>query len=65
MRDVVFAHVDAVDLDQAFVIGMQPLQQPRNRGLAGAAAPDDAERGSDRNLEGDAVERRGWSRPDI
>ena len=41
--DVVFAHVDPVDLDQAFVVGMQPLQQPRHGRLAGTAAAHETE----------------------
>ena len=57
MRDVVFAHVDTVDLDQPLVVGMKALQQPRHRRLAGAAAADNAERPADRHLEAHAVER--------
>ena len=34
MGKIVGADIDAVDLDQAFVIGMQPLQQSRDRGFA-------------------------------
>ena len=56
MRDVVFAHVDAVDLDEPLVIGVQALQQARDGGLAGAGAADHAEGPADGNLEGDAVE---------
>ena len=49
--DVVFAHVDPIDLDETLVVGVQPLEQACHRGLAGSAAADDAERMPDRNLE--------------
>ena len=58
MRNVVFADVDAVDLDHAFIIRMQALQQARHGRLARSASPDHAERRPDRNLEADVVERR-------
>ena len=58
MIDVVFAHVDAVDLDQAVVIGMQPLQQPRDGGLARAARPMIPKRRALGHLEGNILERR-------
>ena len=60
MTDVVFANVDPIDLDKAFVVRVEPLKQTRHRGLAGPAAADDAERVPDRNLEGNVVER--WRR---
>ena len=44
---------------------MQALQQAGHGRLAGAAAPDDAQRRPDRNLEGDAIEREIASRPCI
>src|SRR5208337_1729864 len=51
MADVVFAHVDPVDLDKALVIGVQALKQTRDCRLAGPAAADNAEGMSDGNLE--------------
>ena len=42
--DVVFADIDTVDLDQALVVRVQPLQEAGDRGFAGAAAAHDAER---------------------
>ena len=57
MRNIVFADVDAVDLDQALVIRMKALQQARDGRLARTAAPHDAQRRADGNLERDAIER--------
>ena len=36
--NIVFAHINAVDLDQPFVIGVQALQQPSNRRLPRSAS---------------------------
>ena len=62
MVDVVFAHIDAVDLDQTLVIGVQALQQPGDRGFAGPAAAHDPNRRALRDLERNLVER-GRRRP--
>ena len=60
MIDVVFAHVDAVDLDQPFVIGVKALQQPCDGGLARSAPAHDAQGRSLRHLERDVLQ--GWPR---
>src|SRR6185312_8414923 len=58
MVDVIFAHIDSIDLDKSFVVGVKPLQQARYRRLAGAATPDNSERVADRDFERHVVERR-------
>ena len=43
MIDIDLAQIVAVDLDEPLVVAVQQLQQARDRRLARAAAPDDAE----------------------
>ena len=52
MAQVDFLEVDAVELEEAAIVAVDPLQQPRDRRFSRAAAPDDAEHGSGRNVEG-------------
>ena len=54
---VVFAHVDPVDLDEALVVGVQPLEEARDRRFAGPASSDDAERVPDWDVKAEVVER--------
>ena len=61
--DVVFAHVDAVDLDQSLVIGMKALQQPRDRGLSRSASAHDAQGHTLRHIDRHVLSRLGPVRP--
>ena len=58
------AQIDAVDLDGAVLRVVQPAQQFRERGLAGAVLADDGERRAGGNRQIEAVEHRLAARPD-
>ena len=52
------AEVDAIDLDRAALRIVEPAQQLRERGLAGAVLADDRERRTGGNREVEAIEHR-------
>ncbi len=60
--EVVLAHVDAVDLEQARVVGVEPLDQAGDGRLARARAAHDAQRRALRDLERHLLQR-GLQRP--
>src|SRR5260221_3521642 len=58
MIDVVLPQIGAVDLDQAFVIAVEHLQQPGDRGLARPAAPHNAKDRAFGDGKADVIQRR-------
>ena len=58
MPQIDLAQIRAVDLHEAAVVAVDPLQQAGDRRLARAAAADDAEHGAGGHREAHPVERR-------
>ena len=58
MPQVDLAQIRPVDLQEASVIAVDPLQQAGDRGLARAAAPDDAQQSACGDCEAHPVKRR-------
>ncbi len=62
MHEIDLSQVHAIDLDHALIIGVQALEQTRDRGLARTAPSHDTQDSALRHLERNFIERIGRSR---